>query len=493
MNKIRTAGVWVLLVVIVFYLAWRQQSQEPNLTMTFAEFVADVQNENVAEVQVHGTGLVVTNLQGTRYTTTGSLDEALMEQLIEQAVPVTYHAESNLTSWIVFLIPLVLLLGFLLYFVQKSRVSATNILSLRKSTHREISSAESRVTFADVGGCEEAKKQLGDVVDFLKSPNRWLQSGVRLPRGILLEGPPGCGKTLLARAVAGETNAKFFLVAGSEFVEMFVGVGAARVRDLFETAIKKAPSVIFIDEIDALGRRRGSGIGSSHDEREQTLNQLLVCLDGFKHNDQVIVLSATNRPDVLDAALVRPGRIDRRIRVPELNEAARAQVLRIQTRSKPIEGVDLDEIARLATGFNGARLESICNEAALLAVRRAKQENSPAVRITRDDFLRVIQSSLTHDQRFSKVDTVLIESATQLAEPTGVAHVRLQVLDGAPVEGDVVWADASFVKIRNRKGDPDVLVAKRHIQQVEVLEGTDPAALDELQLDQWAMKPSATA
>src|SRR5688572_1832964 len=177
-NKIRTAGVWVLLVVIVFYLAWRQQSQEPNLTMTFAEFVADVQNENVAEVQVHGTGLVVTNLQGTRYTTTGSLDEALMEQLIEQAVPVTYHAESNLTSWIVFLIPLVLLLGFLLYFVQKSRVSATNILSLRKSTHREISSAESRVTFADVGGCEEAKKQLGDVVDFLKSPNRWLQSGV---------------------------------------------------------------------------------------------------------------------------------------------------------------------------------------------------------------------------------------------------------------------------------------------------------------------------
>ena len=274
---------------------------------------------------------------------------------------------------------------------------------------------------------------------------------------------------------------------------MFVGVGAARVRDLFETANKKAPSVIFIDEIDALGRRRGSGIGSSHDEREQTLNQLLVCLDGFKHNDQVIVLSATNRPDVLDAALVRPGRIDRRIRVPELNEAARAQVLRIQTRSKPIEGVDLQEIARLATGFNGARLESICNEAALLAVRRAKQENSPEVRITRNDFLRVIQSSLTHDQRFSKVDTVLIESATQLAEPTGVAHVRLRVVDGAPVEGDVVWADASFVKIRNRKGDPDVLVAKRHIQQIEVLEGTDPAALDELQLDQWAMRPSATA
>src|SRR4030095_5410908 len=186
---------------------------------------------------------------------------------------------------------------------------------------------------------------------------------------------PGCGKTLLARAIAGETNAKFFLVSGSEFVEMFVGVGAARVRQRFETAGTKGRWVMFIDEIDGLGRRRGSGSGSSHDEREQTLNQLLVCLDGFKPNDQVVVLAATNRPDVLDFALVRPGRIDRRIRVPELSDAAREEVLKIQTRGKPLDGVDLHEIARMTTGFNGAHLESLCNEAALIALRRSRHQS----------------------------------------------------------------------------------------------------------------------
>ena len=318
-----------------------------------------------------------------------------------------------------------------------------------------------------------------------------LDAGVRLPRGVLLEGPPGCGKTLLARAVAGETNAKFFLVSGSEFVEMFVGVGAARVRDLFETAVKKAPSVVFIDELDAVGRRRGSGIGSSHDEREQTLNQLLVCLDGFKRNDRVVVLAATNRPDVLDTALVRPGRIDRRIRVPELNEAARIEVLKIQTRGKPIDGVDLQEIARLAAGFSGARLENLCNEAALLAVRRSKREAN-SVRITREDFVRAMGTELGQDQRFNKLDSLLIESATQLAEPTGTARVRLSLLDGTTVKGDVVWADAAFLKIRNSNGDPDLVVAKRQVQQLEVLPGTDAAALDELQIDRWAVRSSET-
>jgi ATP-dependent metalloprotease FtsH len=393
----------------------------------------------------------------------------------------------------VFLIPVALLLGFLIYFLRKSRGNATNILSLRRSPHREISAADSRVTFADVGGCEEAKESLGDVVDFLKAPQRWVHSGARLPRGILLEGPPGCGKTLLARAVAGETSAKFFLVSGSEFVEMFVGVGAARVRDLFETAIKKAPSVIFIDELDALGRRRGSGIGSSHDEREQTLNQLLVCLDGFKQNDQVVVLAATNRPDVLDAALVRPGRIDRRIRVPELNESARLEVLRIQTRGKPIGGIDLQEIAHRTAGFNGARLESLCNEAALLAVRRSRETNTSAVLITQEDFLRALRPGMSQDQRFNKLDSLLIESATQLAEPTGTARVRLRLLDAPPVEGEVVWADASFLKIRSSDGEPDVVVAKCQIQQMEVLDGTDLVALEELQMDLWAARPSATA
>jgi ATP-dependent 26S proteasome regulatory subunit len=297
----------------------------------------------------------------------------------------------------------------------------------------------------------------------------------------------------LARAVAGETNAKFFLVSGSEFVEMFVGVGAARVRDLFETAIKKAPSVIFIDEIDALGRRRGSGIGSSHDEREQTLNQLLVCLDGFKPNDQVVVLAATNRPDVLDSALVRPGRIDRRIRVPELNEAARLDVLKIQTRSKPLHNVVLEEIAGMTAGYNGARLESLCNEAALLAVRRAKHEAGGPVRVTHEDFIRALRPGASQDQRFNKLDSLMIESASQLAEPTGVARVRIRLLDASPVEGDVVWADATFLKIRRGDGQSDVIVAKRQVQQLEVLDGTDSTLLDDLQIDKWALRPSATA
>jgi cell division protease FtsH len=490
-TKIKTATIWLVLLVAVVFLVWQRQVDESAVTMPYSQFISDIESENVTAVRVSGTRITVIDRSGAQYTTDGILEVSLLQKLSEHGVPVAYDT-GGISTWMTFLIPVVLLLAFLVYFLRKSRANAgNNILSLRKSPHREISADESGVTFAHVGGCEDAKQELSDVIDFLKAPQRWLQAGVRLPRGILLEGPPGCGKTLLARAVAGETNAKFFLVSGSEFVEMFVGVGAARVRDLFETAIKKAPSVIFIDEIDALGRRRGSGIGSSHDEREQTLNQLLVCLDGFKGNDRVVVLAATNRPDVLDPALVRPGRIDRRIRVPELDESARAAVLRIQTRGKPVDGVDMDEIARMTVGFNGARLENLCNEAGVLAVRRSRDEGATSTRITRDDFVRAIRPTTAHDQRFNKLDSVMIESATQLAEPTGVARVRIRLSDSV-IEGDLVWADASFLKIR-RNGEPDILVAKRQVQQLEVMDGTDPALLDELQLDQWAMRPSATA
>jgi cell division protease FtsH len=489
-TKYKTVAIWFLLLVVVVFLVWQRQPTGVNVAMPFSQLISDVENHNVAAVRVSGTRITVTDGQGLQYVTDGILEVGLLQKLSEQAIPVSFDS-GGISGWITFLIPVVLLLAFLVYFMRKSRANTGNILSLRKSPHREVSADESGVTFAHVGGCEDAKQALSDVIDFLKEPRRWLQAGVRLPRGILLEGPPGCGKTLLARAVAGETHAKFFLVSGSEFVEMFVGVGAARVRDLFETAIKKAPSVIFIDEIDALGRRRGSGIGSSHDEREQTLNQLLVCLDGFKGNDRVVVLAATNRPDVLDPALVRPGRIDRRIRVPELNESARAAVLRIQTRNKPLEGVDLDEIARMTAGFNGARLENLCNEAGVLAVRRSKDKGGMPARITREDFIQAISPTDAHDRRFNKLDSLMIESATQLAEPTGIARVRIRLSD-AVIEGDIVWADASFLKIR-RHGESDLIVAKRQVQQLEVLDGTDSALVEELQLDQWAMRPSATA
>jgi cell division protease FtsH len=490
----KTAGVWLILLLAVAFFMWQQQPSEPILTQPFTQLLDDLDANNIASVDINGTHVTVTDHQGLRYSTSGILEPQHLEKLFEGGVQINYGSAGtwSLTSWFAFLIPLVLLLAFLLYFVRKSRANnGVNILSLRRSPHREVSADDSRITFADVGGCEDAKAALTDIIDYMKNPKPWLQAGVRLPRGVLLEGPPGSGKTLLARAVAGETNAKFFLVSGSEFVEMFVGVGAARVRDLFETAIKKAPSVIFIDEIDALGRRRGSGIGSSHDEREQTLNQLLVCLDGFKQNDQVVVLAATNRPDVLDPALVRPGRIDRRVRVPELSDEAREEVLRIQTRGKPVDSVDLGEIARMATGFNGARLENLCNEAAVLAVRRCNGSGSP-VRITREDFIRAMRPVVTQDFRFNKLDSLMIESATQLAEPTGTARVRLRLTDSPPIEGDVVWADATFLKIR-RPGESDLIVAKRQVQQLEVLDGTDAALLEELQIDRWAMKPTATA
>jgi cell division protease FtsH len=492
-KKTKTVVIWSVLFAVVLVLLW-QSDRGPEVEMSFSEFLEDVASQNVASVEVNGQEIIVTDAQGLRYKTNGILDSALVLKLSEQAIPVSFESGSWITGWITFAIPVVLLLAFLLYFVRKSKGEVGNIMSLRRSPHREISGTESRVTFKDVGGCEEAKIVLGDVIDFLKSPQRWLDAGVRLPRGILLEGPPGCGKTLLARAVAGETNAKFFLVAGSEFVEMFVGVGAARVRDLFETAIKKAPSVVFIDELDALGRRRGSGIGSSHDEREQTLNQLLVCLDGFKSNDRVVVLAATNRPDVLDQALVRAGRIDRRIRVPQLTEQARVDVLRIHTRGKPIEGVDLLEIARLADGFNGAQLENLCNEAALLAVRRARQQSGNApIRVTAEDFAHAMQPTSAQNQRFNRVDSILIESASQLAEPAGAARVRLRLADATLIEGEVVWADATFLKVRRPNGEADIIVPKRQVRHLEVLDGTDPVFMDELQIDKWAGRPTETA
>ena len=257
MKKMKTLAVWVVLVIAVWMLILSQQPSDLVVTMPFSQLVSDVDANNIAAIDINGARMTITDRRGSRYMTTGVLEEEYFEKLYQQGAQVTYGASAgwSLTAWIGFLIPIVLLLAFLLYFLKKSRAnSANNILSLRRSPHREVSTTDGRVTFADVGGCEDAKAELTDIIDFLKNPKPWMQAGVRLPRGVLLEGPPGCGKTLLARAVAGETNAKFFLVSGSEFVEMFVGVGAARVRDLFETAVKKAPSVIFIDEIDALGR-----------------------------------------------------------------------------------------------------------------------------------------------------------------------------------------------------------------------------------------------
>jgi cell division protease FtsH len=390
--------------------------------------------------------------------------------------------------WFVYpLVIAVVVVVVLVFFARRMKGNATDILSLGKSRARLVGEDTNKITFQDIGGCEEAKQLLGDVIDYLKNPQRWAQSGARLPRGILLEGPPGCGKTLLARAVAGETQAKFYMVSASEFVEMFVGVGAARVRDMFDTAAKQPPAIVFIDELDAVGRRRGSGVGTGHDEREQTLNQLLVCLDGFSDHKAVVVLAATNRADILDQALLRPGRFDRRIRVPALSRDDRLQVLQVHLRNKPLaEDVSLGDLADRTEGCNGADLENLANEAALLAVRRARQENGSAPMLHMDDFSRALEASQSRSRTFNKLDAVLIESNTQLAEPTGRAVVRVTMVDDVIFEGEVVWADASFVKIRNLADSSDSILAKSRIQKIESLTGTEAADRADVKTDAWA-------
>jgi ATP-dependent metalloprotease FtsH len=385
-----------------------------------------------------------------------------------------------------FLLPLVLVLVFLAVFLialRRMGAGGPGIFKLRSTTARLLSEVP-KVTFADVGGAEAARERLTDLVDFLRTPGRWKQSGARLPRGVLLEGPPGCGKTLLARAVAGEAKVAFFEVSGSEFVELFVGVGAARVRDLFEQANKKAPAIVFIDELDAIGRRRGAASSLMHQEREQTLNQLLVSMDGFQ-STRVVVIAATNRADVLDPALLRPGRFDARLEVPALSEADRRSVLRIHARGKPLgPSVDVDRIARATADFTGADLEHLVNEAALGAVRRASRDGAAPVEIQASDFSTVLDGRAARQSRFDQLDLVLTESLSQLSQPTGTARVRVR-LDQDTLEGDIVWADAACLKLRRDDGTT-VIVAKRRIRTLEALAGTASAVADEVHGDVWA-------
>ncbi len=283
----------------------------------------------------------------------------------------------NWTQLLINLIPLVLLVVLLIFLFRRAQGANNQAMSFGRSRARLSSGSKSTVKFDDVAGVDEAKLELQEVVEFLKYPQKFQALGARIPRGVLLIGPPGTGKTLLARAVAGEADAPFFSISGSEFVEMFVGVGASRVRDLFDQAKRNAPSIVFVDEIDAVGRHRGAGIGGGHDEREQTLNQILVEMDGFDTNTNVIVISATNRPDILDPALLRPGRFDRRVVLDEPDIKGRRAILEVHSKGKPFEsGVDLEKIARQTTGFTGADLANLINEAAILAARRDRQEIS---------------------------------------------------------------------------------------------------------------------
>jgi len=374
----RSIALWLalgLMFLLLFNMFSRQQVREPE--EIFSDFLNQVEKGQVSKVTIQGNTIhVIAN--GEHYKTYAPQDPDLIKMLRAKDVRIEAKPSEGDPWWMVMLVqwfPMLLLVAVWIFFMRQMQIGGGKAMSFGKSRARLLNENTHKVTFADVSGIDEAKDELEEIIQFLRDPKRFTKLGGRIPKGVLLVGPPGTGKTLLARAIAGEAGVPFFSISGSDFVEMFVGVGASRVRDLFVQGKKHAPCIIFIDEIDAVGRHRGAGLGGGHDEREQTLNQLLVEMDGFEANEGVILVAATNRPDVLDPALLRPGRFDRRVVVPRPDMKGREGILRVHMRKVPIgEDVSLEKLARGTPGFAGADLENLVNEAALLAARRNKDK-----------------------------------------------------------------------------------------------------------------------
>ncbi len=372
-------GIIAVLLIALFNLFQSPQQRTASREIPYSQFIQDVGAGKVKSVVI--TGDRITGSFGdtaTAFQTYSPGDPTLVERLEKQGVTINARPENDgsnsilgyLASWL----PVLLILGVWIFFMRQMQSGSGRAMGFGKSKAKLLTEAHGRVTFADVAGVDEAKADLEEIVEFLRDPQKFQRLGAKIPRGVLLVGPPGTGKTLTARAVAGEANVPFFTISGSDFVEMFVGVGASRVRDMFEQAKKNAPCIIFIDEIDAVGRHRGAGLGGGNDEREQTLNQLLVEMDGFEANEGVILIAATNRPDVLDPALLRPGRFDRQVTVPNPDVNGREKILKVHVRNVPLApNVDLKIIARGTPGFSGADLMNLVNEAALMAARRNKR------------------------------------------------------------------------------------------------------------------------
>lgn len=391
-NTFKSILLWVALCVgLMAAFNALTSKQENKQQIEYSQFIQQVNNGEVSNVKIEGSAIIGYLIKGERtdkstFFTNAPLDDNLVKTLLDNKVRVNVIPEekpSIFTSLVFSLLPVLLLIGAWFYFMrmQNGGGGKGGAFSFGKSRARLMDKETNKVTFADVAGCDEVKEEVQEIVDYLKSPNRYQSLGGRVPHGILLAGSPGTGKTLLAKAIAGEAGVPFFSISGSDFVEMFVGVGASRVRDMFEQAKKNAPCIIFIDEIDAVGRQRGAGLGGSNDEREQTLNQLLVEMDGFESNHTVIVIAATNRPDVLDPALQRPGRFDRQVVVPLPDIRGREQILKVHAKKVPLdESVDLTSLARGTPGFSGADLANLVNEAALFAGRRNK------IKVDQSDF-----------------------------------------------------------------------------------------------------------
>src|SRR5476649_96723 len=386
--NLRNFALWVIIVLLLlalFSLFQNPGQRTVSNDITFSQLLADVDQGRVRDVVIQGPEISGTYNDGKAFQTYAPSDPSLVQRLYGKGVSITAKPQGDNVPWFVSLLvswlPFLALIGVWIFLSRQMQGAGGKALGFGKSRAKLLTEAHGRVTFEDVAGVDEAKQDLQEIVEFLRDPGKFQRLGGRIPSGLLLVGPPGTGKTLIARAVAGEANVPFFTISGSDFVEMFVGVGASRVRDMFEQAKKNAPCIIFIDEIDAVGRHRGAGLGGGHDEREQTLNQLLVEMDGFEGNEGIIVIAATNRPDVLDPALLRPGRFDRQVVISNPDFIGREKILKVHVRKVPLApDVDLKIVARGTPGFSGADLMNLVNESALLAARRGKRV------VTRQEF-----------------------------------------------------------------------------------------------------------
>jgi cell division protease FtsH len=402
-NLIKNVAIW-LVIALVLMTVFNQFSarQQQNTSMEYSQFIEEVKQGNIAKVTIEGRVLKGVKSNGAKFTTYSPSDPWLVSDLLKAGVIIEAKPEeepSLLMNIFVSWFPMLLLIGVWIFFMRQMQGGGRGgAFSFGKSRARMLDESTNPVTFADVAGCEEAKEEVSELVDFLRDPSKFQKLGGRIPRGVLMVGSPGTGKTLLARAIAGEAKVPFFSISGSDFVEMFVGVGAARVRDMFEQAKKHAPCIVFIDEIDAVGRQRGAGLGGGNDEREQTLNQLLVEMDGFETGVGVIVIAATNRPDVLDPALLRPGRFDRQVVVPLPDIRGREQIIMVHMRKVPVApDVRPDILARGTPGFSGADLANLVNESALFAARGNKRL------VDMDDFERAKDKIMMGAERKSMV------------------------------------------------------------------------------------------
>ncbi|MEE8581894.1 MAG: ATP-dependent zinc metalloprotease FtsH, partial [Myxococcota bacterium] len=428
----KNLAVWVVVLVTALLLVTMlKQNQAAPPEIAFSEFLTHVENGRVSEVIIEE-GYVSGKLaEGGEFTTYApSITDDLLDGLHQRGITINARPKPEGGFWRQILImwfPLLIIIGLWVFFLRQMQAGGGKAMSFGKSRARLLTESQQQISFEDVAGIEESKFELEEIIDFLREPKKFTRLGGRIPKGVLLIGPPGTGKTLLARAVAGEADVPFFSISGSDFVEMFVGVGASRVRDLFVQGKKNAPCIVFIDEIDAVGRHRGAGLGGGHDEREQTLNQLLVEMDGFESNEGVILIAATNRPDVLDPALLRPGRFDRRVVVPRPDLRGRLAILKVHTRRVPLgEDVDLEIQARGTPGMVGADLQNLVNEAALLAARR------DATHVQAVDFEQAKDKVLLGAERRSLVMTEQDKRVTAFHE-AGHALVAMLSPDCDPV------------------------------------------------------------